>query len=85
MIILVEPALIDRHVYQANLEDRLQSADFVMKAVEVAEDTWPSRRAAKEFLALNSPFKYWDRRILDIFVVCSPGYQTSCCIRLTGS
>lgn len=39
------------------------------------KDIWPSREAARQWLAKRIPCKLWDPRILQLYVVrCNPPY-----------
>ncbi len=39
------------------------------EAVRMRKDIWPSRAAAREWLAKRFPYRRWDARVLDLFVV----------------
>lgn len=65
-IILVEPALIDRHVFQANIKDRERQTGMLTKAVAAQRSTWNNRKAAFDYFVRRAPWKTWDPRIVVI-------------------
>ncbi|KAK0490382.1 Alpha/beta hydrolase fold-1 [Armillaria novae-zelandiae] len=65
-IILVEPPLIDRHVFQANIKDRERQTAMLTKAVAAQRSTWNNRKAAFDYLVKRAPWKTWDIRIVVI-------------------
>ncbi|KAK0191578.1 Alpha/beta hydrolase fold-1 [Armillaria mellea] len=65
-IILVEPALIDRHVFQANIRDRERQTEMLTKAVAAQRSTWNNRKAAFDYFVRRAPWKTWDPRIVVI-------------------
>lgn len=67
-IILIEPALIDRHVFQANIKDRERQTAMLTKAVAAQRSTWNNRKAAFDYFVKRAPWKTWDIRIVIIQV-----------------
>ncbi|KZT21320.1 alpha/beta-hydrolase [Neolentinus lepideus HHB14362 ss-1] len=62
-IILVEPGMIDRQVFNANIKDREQQIAMVTKVVSVQRTRWESRNSAYEWFSSRRPWKSWDPRI----------------------
>ncbi|KAI0766213.1 alpha/beta-hydrolase [Trametes elegans] len=66
-LVLVEPTMMTPEILQ-----RAFAQDTVLlRAVDIArtrKDTWPSRPAAREWLARRLPWRRWDARVLDLFV-----------------
>ncbi|KAK0492756.1 Alpha/beta hydrolase fold-1 [Armillaria luteobubalina] len=67
-IILVEPPMIDRHVFQAHLEDRKRQTSMLTKAVAAQRNSWDNRKAAFEYFSKRVPWKTWDSRVKAIHV-----------------
>ncbi|OJA20172.1 hypothetical protein AZE42_08162 [Rhizopogon vesiculosus] len=67
-VILVEPPMIDRQVYQDNLEDRKRQIGMLTKIISAQRSQWDSRVAAYEWFAKRFPWKAWDDRVLRIFI-----------------
>ncbi|PBL01645.1 alpha/beta-hydrolase [Armillaria gallica] len=67
-IILVEPPMIDRHVFQAHLEDRKRQTSMLTKAVAAQRNSWDNRKAAFEYFSRRVPWKTWDSRVIAIHV-----------------
>lgn len=68
-IILVEPALIDRQTYNAHFEDREGQISQVMKSVIKSRATWESQDEALTWLRKRYPWKAWESRVVELFVV----------------
>jgi len=66
--ILVESPMIDRQVYQDNLEDRERQIAMLTKVLSARRNQWDSRVAAYEWFAKRFPWKAWDDRVLRIFI-----------------
>ncbi|PFH49413.1 hypothetical protein AMATHDRAFT_63272 [Amanita thiersii Skay4041] len=67
-IIVVEPAMIDRAIFEANIKDRQRQIGFVTKAIAAQPSVWESRKAAYDWLVKRSPWKTWDKRIVELYV-----------------
>lgn len=67
-IILVEPPMIDRHVFQANIKDRERQTSMLTKAIAAQRNTWNNRKAAFEYFVKRAPWKTWDIRTVVIHV-----------------
>ncbi|KAK0226965.1 Alpha/beta hydrolase fold-1 [Armillaria nabsnona] len=67
-IILVEPPLIDRHVFQANIKDRERQTAMLTKAVAAQRSAWNNRKAAFDYFVKRAPWKTWDLRVVVIQV-----------------
>ncbi|KAI0648732.1 alpha/beta-hydrolase [Trametes meyenii] len=67
-IILAEPALITREVYDANLAEREGALKAMNKAISKRRDTWNDRNEAGEYMKQRFPWMLWDARIRDLFI-----------------
>jgi pimeloyl-ACP methyl ester carboxylesterase len=67
-IILVEPPLIDRDVYYANLQKQEQDIKRVSKVIAAGKSSWKSSEAAFEWMKSRQPWKNWDSRVLQIYI-----------------
>lgn len=68
-IILIEPALITREVYNANLAEREGALKEMNKAISKRRDTWNSKEEARAYFEERFPWMMWDLRVRDLFVV----------------
>lgn len=79
-IILIEPALITREVYNANLAEREGALKAMNKAISKRRDTWATKEEARAYFEERFPWMMWDLRVRDLFVVrrhCSMCVATS--------
>ncbi|EIW57941.1 alpha/beta-hydrolase [Trametes versicolor FP-101664 SS1] len=67
-IILIEPALITREVYNANLEEREGALKAMNKAISKRRDTWNTKEEARAYFEERFPWMMWDLRVRDLFV-----------------
>jgi len=67
-IILVEPPLIDRQVFQDNIQDRTRQTGVLTKAIAAQRSQWASRADAYGWFASRFPWKGWDDRVLRVHV-----------------
>ncbi len=81
-IILVEPPMIDRHVFQAHLEDRKRQTSMLTKAVAAQRNSWDNRKAAFEYFSRRVPWKTWDSRVIAIHIVRTFTLLTPCSLTL---
>lgn len=68
-IILIEPALITREVYNANLAEREGALKAMNKAISKRRDTWNTKEEARAYFEERFPWMMWDLRVRDLFVV----------------
>jgi len=69
-LVLVEPTMVTRELFIANIDDRMATMDFCVSATSVRRDTWDSREAALNWFKKRLPWKVWDPRITRILSVC---------------
>lgn len=81
-IILVEPPMIDRDVFNNHIKERQQQTQFLLKAVSKQRGTWPSREAAHQYFEKRLPWSLWDKRVLQTYVVSTNSF---CFLCLTSS
>ncbi|KAI0365459.1 alpha/beta-hydrolase [Pilatotrama ljubarskyi] len=66
-LVLVEPGMPSRELLKKMVDENAP----LLRAVQFAKtrkNTWPSRQAAREWLAKRLPWRRWDARILDLFI-----------------
>ena len=68
-MILVEPTIVTREVFNAELEDRMSVMNFAVTATSTRRDTWRSREQALKYFKKRIPWELWDPRVLQILVV----------------
>lgn len=74
-MILVEPPMMTRE----GVERATEAGAVLILAVDIAKmrkDIWPSRAAAREWFAKRVPWKRWDPRALDLYIVSSNIHRT---------
>ncbi|KAF8079386.1 Alpha/Beta hydrolase protein [Lyophyllum atratum] len=65
-IVLIEPAMITRKLFNAHLEDRMETMNFAVSATSVRRDTWDSRDMALRWFSKRFPWNSWDPRVVRI-------------------
>jgi hypothetical protein len=69
-LVLVEPTMITRELFSANIDDWMSSMNFSVNATSVRRDTWDSREAAFNWFKKRLPWKVWDPRVIRLLTVC---------------
>ncbi|KAJ3739650.1 Alpha/beta hydrolase fold-1 [Lentinula detonsa] len=67
-LILVEPTMITREMFEAHFDDRIRSMEMLVGATEVRRDVWPDREEAFRWLSRRFPFRTWDPRVVRLLV-----------------
>ena len=70
-LILVEPTMMTRNT----MKEFSKNATMMVRSVEAVKskkDIWPSREAAREWMSHRSPWKRWDPRVLEVYLVRFP-------------
>ncbi|OCH88920.1 alpha/beta-hydrolase [Obba rivulosa] len=67
-IVIIEDAFGTREAWAEQGELLQNSLDLVMKAIEKRRDVWADRKDAHDSLSKRQPWKFWDKRMLDLFV-----------------
>jgi len=68
-IILIEPTMVTRELFNAHLEDRMASMDFAVAATATRRDTWTSKEHAFNYFSKRIPWGMWDSRIVRLYTV----------------
>lgn len=68
-IVLVEPALITREAFDANLEEREGALRDLSEAVSKRRDVWNTREEAQKYFSKRYPWAVWNPRVLELYVV----------------
>ncbi|KAJ3505219.1 hypothetical protein NLJ89_g7532 [Agrocybe chaxingu] len=67
-MVLIEPTMITRELFNAHLEDRMASMDFAVAATAARRNIWKSREAAFEYFRKRFPWGMWDERVVRVLV-----------------
>ena len=74
-LILVEPTMVSKELYEAHIDDRNATMDFTVGATTVRRDAWPSREEAFKWLSKRFPWQVWDPRVVRLLTVGTPAYS----------
>ncbi|GBE77574.1 hypothetical protein SCP_0104530 [Sparassis crispa] len=69
IIILAEPALLTRPVFDSHLTELRAGLSNTQKMIDGRRDAWDDRNEARGFFRKRLPWKIWDPRILELFFV----------------
>jgi hypothetical protein len=61
--------MISQELFDAHAKERERSAKMSMKFTLERRDTWPDAEAAASYLRRKLPWKSWDSRIFDVYIV----------------
>ncbi|KIM38284.1 hypothetical protein M413DRAFT_448020 [Hebeloma cylindrosporum] len=67
-MILIEPTIVTREVFNEEREDRMSAMDFAVTATSTRRDNWRSREQALAYFKKRLPWGLWDPRALQILV-----------------
>ncbi|KAI0648737.1 alpha/beta-hydrolase [Trametes meyenii] len=67
-LVLVEPSLITREAFDANLAEREGALRAMSEAVSRRRDAWASREDAAAYFKKRFPWSIWHPRVLDLYV-----------------
>ncbi|PPQ72245.1 hypothetical protein CVT24_002345 [Panaeolus cyanescens] len=67
-MILIEPTIVTRELFELQREDRMASMDFAVAATSSRRDHWPSKEKALEYFSKRLPWSIWDPRVLRLLV-----------------
>ncbi|KAF8909828.1 hypothetical protein CPB85DRAFT_1435489 [Mucidula mucida] len=67
-VVLIEPALIDKALYDANFKERQKQTGMLAKFTSMQPEKWDSKEAAAKFLIRKAPWKDWHPRILSLYL-----------------
>lgn len=70
-MILIEPVVATREVFNVELDDRMACLDLVVAVISARRDIWPSKEHAFEYFKTRPPWKVWDPRVLRLLTVIS--------------
>jgi hypothetical protein len=76
-LILIEPTIVTRETYMAELEDRTAQMDFVVTATATRRDAWKSREDASTWLSKRFPWNMWDPRVVKVYTVSTMAPEDS--------
>ncbi|KAI0667882.1 alpha/beta-hydrolase [Trametes maxima] len=67
-VVLVEPSLITREAFDANLAEREGALRTMSEAISKRRDAWATREEARKYFQKRFPWAVWSPRVLDLFV-----------------
>ncbi|KDR86137.1 hypothetical protein GALMADRAFT_235372 [Galerina marginata CBS 339.88] len=67
-LILIEPTLITRELFNAYREDRMAEMDFAVSATSARRHTWGSKELAYAYFRKRVPWEFWDERVVRLLV-----------------
>ncbi|KAF7784898.1 hypothetical protein Agabi119p4_1063 [Agaricus bisporus var. burnettii] len=67
-LILVEPMLVTREVFNSQFEDRMDQMEFAISSTSAKRDHWESRSDALQYFQKRFPWSMWDRKSLMLYV-----------------
>ena len=70
-MILIEPTVVTRELFNTTLDDRMAHMDFVVAMTNARRDIWSSNEHAFEYFKTRFPWKFWDPRVLRLLTVNS--------------
>jgi hypothetical protein len=76
-IVLVEPTIVTRELFNAHVDDRMESMKFAVSATSVRRDKWDTREVAFSWLSKRFPWNRWDPRVVRLLTV-----SQLCCLHL---
>ena len=68
-MILIEPIVVTRELFNAKLDDRMAFMDSVVAMTSARRDTWPSKEQAFEYFKTRFPWKFWHPHVLRLLTV----------------
>lgn len=68
--------MITEDVFRAHFADRMATMEGAVCATSIRRDRWASRDDARSWLSGRFPWRVWDNKVLDIYVV-SNGFSTN--------
>jgi hypothetical protein len=74
-MILIEPTVVTRELFNAQLDDRMEYMNFVVAMTSARRDIWSSNEHAFEYFKTRFPWKFWDPRVLRLLTVNSPSFD----------
>ena len=67
-VVLVEPPMMTREIHERFVESGVNLMR-AMEGIKRRKDIWDARAAAHEWLAQRVPWRAWDARVLQAYVV----------------
>ncbi|PPQ76780.1 hypothetical protein CVT26_001952 [Gymnopilus dilepis] len=67
-LILIEPTLVTRDLFNAHLEERMEQMDFAVSTTLTRRDNWQSREQAFRYFKKRIPWGMWDERVVQLYV-----------------
>ncbi|KAH9847850.1 alpha/beta-hydrolase [Lenzites betulinus] len=67
-MVLIEPPLVTREVFDANLEEREGALRYLSTSIAKRRDTWESREDALKYFGKRFPWMAWHPKVLELYV-----------------
>ncbi|KAF8891609.1 hypothetical protein CPB84DRAFT_1784093 [Gymnopilus junonius] len=67
-IVLIEPTIVTRELFNAHFEERMDQMDFAVSATLTRRDNWQSREQALKYFKKRIPWGMWDERVVKLYV-----------------
>ena len=68
-VVLIEPVMVSREVYNAHKEERQKHVGYIMKVLRALPSFWNSREAAYDFVSRRPPWCSWTERARRAYIV----------------
>lgn len=68
-IVLIEPPMIDRAVFNQNLKDRQSQIGYISKALLKQQSVWSNLEEARAWFKSRPPWNTWNENAFDLFMV----------------
>ncbi|KAJ8702118.1 hypothetical protein PTI98_000861 [Pleurotus ostreatus] len=65
-IILVEPSVVAKELFEATIDDRMEQMEFVVRMTMTRRDHWASKDEAFAWLSKRYPWSTWDTRVVKL-------------------
>ncbi|KAF9502272.1 alpha/beta-hydrolase [Pleurotus eryngii] len=65
-IILVEPSVVAKELFEATIDDRMEQMEFVVRMTMDRRDHWASKDEAFAWLSKRYPWSTWDTRVVKL-------------------
>ncbi|PPQ72730.1 hypothetical protein CVT25_012357 [Psilocybe cyanescens] len=67
-IVLIEPPMIDRAVFNQNLKDRQSQIGYISKALLKQQSVWSNLEEARAWFKSRPPWNTWNENAFDLFM-----------------
>jgi hypothetical protein len=68
-LILIEPTLVTRELFNEHFQDRMSQMEFSISATSSRRDRWKSKAEALLYFQKRFPWNMWDPKVLRCYAV----------------